>query len=64
LITLTALFPTYGLFLTYGLAVAGLAEIVHWHTERDEWQGRAAREAAGTEWLAKNRPMGDSPRRH
>lgn len=64
LITLTALFPTFGLFLAYGLAVAGVAEILHWHSERDEWQGRAARETAGTEWLNKNRAMGDSSHRH
>ncbi len=54
LITLTALIPTFGLLLTYGLAVAGVGEVLHWHSERDEWQGRAAREAAGTEWLRKN----------
>lgn len=55
LITLTSLVPSFGLLLTYGLAVAGLAELLHWHSEREEWQGRAAREAAGTEWLHKYR---------
>ncbi len=63
LITLTALIPTFGLFLTYGLAVAGVAELLHWHGERDEWQGRAAREAAGTEWLRKNGYAGTTERR-
>ncbi len=55
LFDLIVIFPPFGLALAYFLAVAGIAELFHWHSEKDEWQGRQAREFSGTEWLRKNR---------
>lgn len=37
------------------LGIAGISEILHWMAEKHEWEGRAAREAAGSAWLLKNR---------
>lgn len=45
----------FGLVMITVLAAAGIAEIIHWYAERNEWQGRAAREEAGTAWLLKNK---------
>lgn len=45
----------FGLVSSIVLAAAGIAEIIHWFAERNEWQGRQAREEAGTAWLLKNR---------
>lgn len=53
LLALTALFPSIGLVAVYALAAAGMSETLHWHNERAEWQGRQAREGAGTEYLRK-----------
>lgn len=50
---LLALFPQ-AIVLFYILGVAGLSEGLHWVFENQEWSGRAARESAGTAWLAKN----------
>jgi hypothetical protein len=44
----------FGMALAFVLAAAGAAEILHWWAGRDEWQGRAAREQAGSAWLSKN----------
>ena len=55
LLTLIALWPNLGITLMYGLAVAGIAEFIHWAAEMLEWRGREARENAGTQWLTKNR---------
>ena len=55
LLTVIALFPAFGVILLYVLAGAGIAEILHWVSECAEWQGRLAREQAGTEWLRKNK---------
>ena len=46
--------PNLGTTLIYILAAAGIAEQLHWWAEKNEWQGRASREDAGTAWLAKN----------
>ena len=54
MLTLIALWPSLGLTLMYGLAIAGIAEFIHWAAEMFEWRGREARENAGTQWLAKN----------
>jgi len=54
MLTLIALWPSLGLTLMYGLAIAGIAEFIHWAAEMFEWRGREARENAGTRWLAKN----------
>lgn len=55
LFTVFALVPTFGTYLVYVLAFAGGSEILHWWSEKNEWQGRAAREDAGTQWLRKNK---------
>lgn len=44
-----------GLLLAFVLAASGISEILHWWSERNEWQGRAAREEAGSSWLWKHR---------
>lgn len=54
LLTIITLWPEFGILLTYALAVAGIAEILHFTSERDEWQSRYAREMAGSLWLEKN----------
>jgi hypothetical protein len=54
MLTLIALWPNLGITLMYGLAIAGIAEFIHWAAEMFEWRGREARENAGTQWLAKN----------
>jgi hypothetical protein len=48
--------PPFGIGLAFVLAASGIGEILNWRTGRDEWQGQAAREAAGTAWLRKNAP--------
>lgn len=50
-----AFVPALGTALIYGLAAAGIAEILDWLSEFLFWKGRAAREEAGTQWLRKNR---------
>jgi len=55
MLTLIALWPNLGITVMYGLAIAGIAEFIHWAAEMLEWRGREARENAGTQWLAKNR---------
>ncbi|MCK5642621.1 MAG: DUF1360 domain-containing protein [Gammaproteobacteria bacterium] len=47
--------PELGMGLIVILAVAGVAEILHWLSEFLSWNGRAARERAGSEWLEKNK---------
>jgi hypothetical protein len=42
-----------GLALAFILAASGLGELLHWHAQRDEWQGRAQREEAGTAEMRK-----------
>ena len=54
MLTLIAVWPNLGIMLMYGLAIAGMAEFIHWAAEMFEWRGREARENAGTQWLAKN----------
>ena len=56
MLTLIALWPSLGITLMYGLAIAGMAEFIHWFAEMLEWRGREARENAGTQWLIKNNP--------
>lgn len=46
--------PAVGWVLLVVLGLAGMSEALHWQAERAEWQGRAAREDAGTQWLSKN----------
>jgi hypothetical protein len=46
--------PAVGWVLLVVLGLAGMSEALHWQAERAEWQGRAAREDAGTQWLQKN----------
>lgn len=48
----------FGLLVAFILAASGIGEMLHWRAERDEWQGRAAREDAGSAWLWKNRAVG------
>jgi hypothetical protein len=55
LTSLLVTFYNWGLAMTFILAAAGIGEVIHWFTTRDEWQGRQAREEAGTAWLLKNR---------
>lgn len=43
-----------GIVLIFVLGWAGASEYLHWSMERNEWAGRAAREEAGTQWMAKN----------
>ncbi len=52
---LLALAYPIGLTLSFVLAASGIGEMLHWRAERDEWQGRAAREEAGTAWLSKHK---------
>lgn len=54
LYALLAWLPPLGMVLILVLAAAQIAEVFHWHSERDEWQGRHAREEAGTIWLYKD----------
>ncbi len=51
---LVLIYP-FGLIFSFILAASGLAELVHWYAERQEWQGRQAREESGTAWLLKNK---------
>ena len=44
--------PTVGATLLSVLGAAGIAQVLHWWSERDEWQGRHAREDAG--WISKH----------
>lgn len=55
LCTLYALIPTVGIVAVIVLGAAGLSELFHWWSEKQEWQGRLAREQAGTQWLMKNK---------
>lgn len=55
LLSLIAVWQPLGLVAVYALAAAGIAEGIHWWAEKMEWQGRLAREQAGTEWLNKNK---------
>jgi hypothetical protein len=61
MLTLIAMWPSFGLMVMYGLAIAGLAEFIHWGAEMLEWRGREARENSGTQWRDKNRKA--SPQR-
>lgn len=45
--------PGMGRALIYVMAVAGVAELLHWLTEYFEWGGQAFREQAGTEHMTK-----------
>ena len=58
MLTLIAVWPSFGIMVMYGLAIAGMAEFIHWAAEMFEWRGREARENAGTQWLIKNRQVG------
>jgi hypothetical protein len=46
--------PSVGWVLFAVLGLAGMSEALHWTAERAEWQGRAAREEAGSAWMSKN----------
>lgn len=46
--------PAVGWVLLAVLGLAGISELIHWQAECAEWQGRAAREEAGTAWIKKN----------
>lgn len=48
-------FPAFGLAAAILLGLAGAGQLFHWLAEMLEWQGRAAREQAGTEHLIKTR---------
>lgn len=48
--------PAMGWALITVLGMAGISEAVHWRCEREEWQGRAAMEQAGSAWIEKNQP--------
>lgn len=56
LLVIYALYAPVGTALIYALAAAGIAEIFDWLSDFLSWNGRAARERAGTDWLYKNRP--------
>lgn len=56
LLVIYALYAPVGTALMYALAAAGIAEIFDWMSDFFSWNGRAARERAGTDWLYKNRP--------
>lgn len=47
-------FPAFGWVLFAALGLAGMSEVLHWRAEREEWQGRAQRERAGSAWIEKN----------
>lgn len=55
MLMLIAVWPNLGIVFMYGLAIAGMAEFIHWAAEMFEWRGREAREYSGTQWLVKNR---------
>ena len=54
LVNLVLWVPSFGQALVLVLGLAGVSECLHWRAERDEWQGRHARELSGTEWMIKN----------
>jgi len=49
-----SIIPNLGMALIYILAAAGLAETLHWQSEKNEWEGRESRENAGTAWMQKD----------
>lgn len=55
LLEVHSLFPALGNVLVLALGGAGIAEVMHWAAEKFGWQGRQAREAAGSYWLEKNK---------
>lgn len=56
LLLIYALLPEVGTALIYALAAAGVAEVLDWLSDFLSWNGRSAREQAGTQWLLKNKP--------
>lgn len=40
--------PAFGRLLVYALGLAGAAELLHWRSEYDQWQGRAGRSLTGS----------------
>lgn len=56
-----ALFPAYGRILTYILAIAGGAEMLHWFSEVLTWFGRAGRVYSGEYQRCKNGNGNDKP---
>jgi hypothetical protein len=55
LLVVNRVHPAAGKGLIVVLAAAGVAELLHWGSEFLQWNGRHAREQAGSEWLRKNR---------
>jgi len=47
LMSITAFWPELGQMAIYGLAAAGIGELVHWTAESAEWHGRSARVLSG-----------------
>ena len=41
--------PAWAMVFMAVMAASAIAEYLHWSSERDEWQGRMAREISGTE---------------
>jgi hypothetical protein len=55
LLTIYSFIPTWGTILLYVMGFGGFAALMHWAGEKMEWEGRKAREEAGTAWLLKNK---------
>ncbi len=56
LLVIYALWAPGGAAIIYALAAAGIAEVLDWLSDFLFWNGRRAREEAGSHWLYKNRP--------
>lgn len=56
LLLIYSLWAPVGTAIIYALAAAGIAEVLDWLSDFLFWNGRYAREAAGSQWLYKNRP--------
>lgn len=54
LLLLLALVPHMGNGMIILLGAAGIAEVLHWLSERLEWSGRYYREESGSHWYTKN----------
>lgn len=55
LFSLVVVLPPFGMYFAYVMAFAGVSEVLHWWSEKNEWSGRNQREQAGTQWLEKNK---------
>jgi hypothetical protein len=62
ILVLLTVWTPLGLVALYALGASGIAETIHWFTEKVEWEGRLARELAGNEWLAKNENVDEDNR--